>query len=101
MDDQRDTRRTSCCVCSDKHRFGLPGVPREHGGRGCPVLEYTDSCFSLAFLNLSEELSLRVYTNYKSGSDLDSRLRAIHASFVFTHRAEPQDFPIDTSRWAC
>jgi len=32
MDDQRDTRRSSCCLRSDKHQFGLPGVPREHGG---------------------------------------------------------------------
>jgi len=38
MDDQRDTRRCSC-VCSDKHQFGLSGVPREHGGRACREVE--------------------------------------------------------------
>jgi len=86
MDDRRDTRRSSCCVCSDRHQFGLPGVPREHDSRACRRVEITRRgrpfvlgrqmlrrarvgtnrlVFFLCFPTrpLSEKLPLRVYTN--------------------------------------
>ena len=124
MDDRRDTRRSSYCVRSDKHQFGLQGVPREHGGRVCrevgiprreklcalgrkkfPDVEKAHAgTYRLVFFprppqalpNLSVRNSSVFTPIAGSGGDPGSRLRAVHAPFVFT----PRD-PIDASRLVC